>query len=197
MQRSFVPVLAAVATVFSVQAAQADTVATFADPAVNGTTPVFTFTGAALFGGWNGLALQQGASFGGATFNSASFSMAPVGVVGTGPGYYDLGPGAIVFLDSSSLPLLNITFTSARVVTGLQFGGSDFTSNNVVFSGPLLNGNLVSNEAFSFAFANPMTTQGTGYTATSSFTSSADIVPAPGACALLGLGGLLAGRRRR
>jgi MYXO-CTERM domain-containing protein len=55
-----------------------------------------------------------------------------------------------------------------------------------------------SSEAFSFSFANPIVTDPTHYSVTSAFTSSADVViPAPGAVTLLGIGGLLAARRRR
>jgi hypothetical protein len=186
------------AGVFSAQAALAsDTVATFADPSNNSASPLFTFNGAALAGSWNGLTLHQGAALGGATFNNASFVMNPIAVTGGGPIQYDLGAGSIQFYDSSATLQLNISFSAAKVVSGLTFGSNDFWGYNVVFSGPLLNGYTTSNETFSFAFANPVGTPG-NYTATSSFTSSADLtIPAPGSAALLGLGGLLAARRRR
>ncbi len=198
MQLTRVGLVVVAVTVFSAHAALAsDTVATFADPSANSANPLFSFNGAALAGSWNGLTLQQGAALGGATFSNASFVMNPVFVTGGGPSVYDLGAGSIQFYDASAVLQLNISFSAAKVVSGLAFGSADFWGYNVVFSGPILNGYTTSNETFSFAFANPVGNSG-NYTATSSFTSSADlIIPAPGTAALLGLGGLVASRRRR
>ena len=126
--------------------------------------------------------------------------MSPLSAIGAFGNIYHLGGGQLNFFDSLANPLLTISFGDAWLTGSLGLGASDFMSNSVIFSGPIMAGfGSVSNEAFSFSFANPVATTPTGsFTTTSSFTSSANlVVPAPGAAALLGLGGLLAGRRRR
>lgn len=197
--------LVMIAAVAATTAAQADTVATFADPSPTGTTPLFTFTGnttaGVLTGGYSGLGLNllTPGLIGVPDFSDATFAMSPLNTtVGLGGGLFFLSGGSINFFDSAANPLLTITFDSAFLSGALGVGSSDFTGFNVTFSGPILGGyQSITNEAFSFSFANPANTL-TGFTATSSFTSSADlVVPAPATAALLGMGGLLAARRRR
>jgi len=195
-------------TMFAVSS-QASTVATFADPAANGTTPLFTFNSLTnvLSGGWssNNLTLQVPAQIpSGASYTNAHFTMTPVTVVGNAGPVLIMSPGQVNFFDSSANPLLTISFSGGFLQPTTNFGASDFVGFNVAFSGPVLNGYLPpNNEAFSFSFANLVNTHldtglPSGYTVTSSFTSSADLTtPAPGAAALLGLGGLVAARRRR
>jgi len=196
---------ACIGSIGLVGSASATTVATFADPSTGPATPLFTFNAAAgtLTGGWSGLGLllQTPAQLpSGTSYANAQFSMTPLGSIGNFGSIYHMGGGQINFTTAGNAPLLTISFSDAWLTSSLGLGASDFMSNNVVFSGPILNGyTSVTNEAFSFSFANPgTTTQFPGFTVTSSFTSSADLVtPAPGAAALLGLGGLLAARRRR
>ncbi len=179
----------------SAASAQSQTIATFADPST-GTPSLFTFNGATLVGSWSGAGLNLlTPGLIAPDYNNATFSMSPVAAVPAGPpGIYSTGPGAVSFFDAFSNPLLTITFGSGSLNTAI-FGASDFSANNVVFSGPILGGATLSSEAFSFAFANQVGSP-SAFTATSSFTSSA-VIPAPGAFALVGLGGLAACRRRR
>ena len=199
MKRSIFACAAIAAAMISISVARADTVATFADPGslVN---PLFAFTGTLLSGQWlqPGLTLIQGPTLGGLSYANAKFVMPPVLVSGTSMGNIDLGPGQINFTTSLGAPLLTVSFTGAHVIPALVFGASDFWSDGVTFSGPLLNNYTASSpKVFSFAFANPAGVVG-AYTASASFTSSADLaLPAPGSAAMIGLGGLLAARRRR
>ena len=185
-------------------AASADTVATFADPTTGPTPSLFQFNAGTgtLTGGWGGsnLLLQTPGLPAVPDFANATFTMSPLSAIGAFGNIYHLGGGQLNFFDSLANPLLTISFGDAWLTGSLGLGASDFMSNSVIFSGPIMAGfGSVSNEAFSFSFANPVATTPTGsFTTTSSFTSSANlVVPAPGAAALLGLGGLLAGRRRR
>lgn len=185
-------------------AASADTVATFADPAAGPGTPLFSFNAGTgtLTGGWGGagLLLQTPGLPAVTDFNNATFTMSPLSTIGAFGNIYHLGGGQLNFFDSSNNPLLTISFGDAWLTGSLGLGASDFMSNSVVFTGPIMAGfGSISNEAFSFSFANPVSTAPQGsFTTTSSFTSSANlVVPAPGAAALLGLGSLVAIRRRR
>lgn len=178
-------------------AANADTIATFADPSSTGAPPLFSFNaGAGLIGGYTtpGLTLLT-PGLAAPDFANARFTMPLVPVLGVVGPTYTLGAGVISFFDVLNNPQLTISFSGATLTNAAVFGSSDFIGQNVVFSGPALGGLTLSNEAFSFSFANQLGTP-LIYTATSSFTSSATI-PGPGAAALLGLGGLVAVRRRR
>ncbi len=185
-------------------AATADTVATFADPAASASTPLFRFNSGTgtLTGGWAGtnLLLQTPGLPSVPDYANSTFTMSPLSAIGAFGNIYHLGGGQINFFDAASNPLLTITFGDAWLTGSLGLGASDFMSNSVTFTGPIVSGyGSVSNEAFSFSFANPLPASPNGsFTTTSSFTSSANlVVPAPGAAALLGLGGLIATRRRR
>ncbi len=201
-------VLAAVAGLTATVAAQAQstTVATFADPTIGGPlSPLFTYNGdntaGVLSGGWAGTGLNlqtPGIPFV-PDYADATFTMSSVSTtVPLGGGLFLTSGGTINFFDSASNPLLTINFTGGFLSSALGFGASDFTGFNVTFSGPILAAyGTITNEAFSFSFANPALTS-TGFSVTSSFTSSAELViPAPASAALLGLGGLIAARRRR
>lgn len=197
-------VIAAMGTLALVSGASADTIATFSDPAASAATPLFSWnaTTSILTGGWSGsnLLLQTPGVAAQPDYANATFTMSPLGTLPGGSGStFHLGAGQINFFSSTSAPLLTISFADAWLTNPVGFGGSDFMSNTVTFSGPLMSSFLsVSNEAFAFSFANPSGQPNGSYSATSSFTSSANVVvPGPGAVALLGLGGLIATRRRR
>lgn len=200
--------LAAVAGLGATAAVQAQstTVATFSDPTAGGPlSPLFVYSGdnvsGVLNGGWSGTGLNlltPGIPFVG-DYTDATFTMTPISTsVPLGGGLFLTNGGSINFFDSASNPLLTISFAGGFLTSALGFGSSDFTGFNVTFSGPILAAyGTVTNEAFSFSFANPAVTN-TGFTVTSSFTSSAALtVPAPASAALLGVGGLVALRRRR
>lgn len=199
--------LAATLGTFAVGAvASADTVATFADPSPSGSTPLFRFNAGTgvLTGGWvgqNNLLLQTPGLPLVGDYPNAQFQMTPLSATGAFGNIYIMGGGAISFFDATNAPLLTISFSNAILTSSLGLGASDFYGYNVTFSGPILGGfSVITNEAFSFSFANPVSTSppAGSFTATSSFTSSATlVVPGPGSVALLALGGLLAARRRR
>lgn len=173
--------------------AGADTIATFADPAMSGATPLFELDGNTLSGSWSGTGLTlMTPGLSAPDFTDVTFTMSAVNLTGTLP-FSATGPGSIDFFDSSNNPLFTISFDSASLASPFAFGASEFAAQNVVFSGPIIDIPLAG-EQFAFSFANPVTTQN-GFTVTASFTSSA--VPAPASAALFGLAGLVAGRRRR
>jgi hypothetical protein len=102
--------------------------------------------------------------------------------------------------------LLTITFDSAIGVFGNVLGNDTLVGQNIVFSGPALGGYTATSEQFQFSVAN--LTPGAAilnpadmeaWTATTSFTSSATLVPLPAAVWLFGIGliGLVAIARRR
>src|SRR5262245_10774695 len=176
----------------------ADTIATFADPAPNGSTPLFHFVSGipgngALSGSWNGNGLLlQTPGLAAPDFTNAHFVMQPVAATG-GPVAWTLGAGNIDFLDNSNSLLFSISFQGGNLTSPTGFGGSDFVGNGVTFSGPIIPGGLT-NESFAFSFANPAGTLG-DYTVTSAFTSSAT-VPEPASIGLLLLGCVSLLRRR-
>lgn len=182
---------------------QAQTVATFADPSPNAAQPVFSYDAATgvFSGGWSGLGLNlltPGVPAG--DFSDATFQLSPLTTIANlGPASLMSG-GNIRFFDALANEIFRIDFTSATLTQGLGLGSSDFVGSNVVFSGAIIpSGFIVSDEAFAFSFANPAAAAPAGsYTVTSSFTSSATLqIPTPGSLALLGLGGMVAFRRRR
>jgi MYXO-CTERM domain-containing protein len=176
------------------------TIATFQDPAPNAGTPLFERNGAIFTGSWNGPGLLL-ATPGSPSpdFANATFQMSPLTVVNDFGSFQQMSGGSIQFFDQTNAPILTMSFTGASLSNILGLGASDFLAQNVTFSGPIVAGFAsITSEQFSFSFANPVITDQQHYTVTSSFTSSADVVvPGPGAAALLGLGGLMAARRRR
>lgn len=191
----------AVATTAFVGSAQAATILTFADPADGPSTPLFTLAGGQLTGGWasgnTGLTLET-PGLAAPDFVNAWFDFTPVTVTPTGfPPFWNLGPGQIRFYAFGGVvPLATIVFSGGLLTDALGFGSSDFAGFGVTFSGPIITPGVPQNEAFSFSFANPGGTP-VNYTATASFTSSADNIPAPASIALLGVGMLFIARRRR
>jgi MYXO-CTERM domain-containing protein len=205
MIRKNVYFVVALAAGLSAQA-RADTIATFADPALGPSTPLFTWNSVTtqLTGGWSGTGLNLlTPALPAPDFTDATFTMTPLTQTFAFSGIVLLSGGTIKFFDSGATEVLRIDFASAVLSSSLSVGASDLTANNVTFSGSMIPlGWALSDESFAFSFANPVQTSATGappsFTVTSAFTSSATIViPTPGAAALLGLGGLVAVRRRR
>lgn len=178
--------------------AQADTVATFADPATGPTTPLFQVNGNLLTGGWSGTGLTLLTPGTPAPdYTDVTFTMTPLVLIPLFSGFSMTLGGVVNFFDSAANPILTITFANGFLTTPTGVGASDFASQNVSFSGPALGALIPSDETFAFSFANLIPTQ-TGYTATSAFTSSATLdIPGPASLAGLGLGLLVASRRRR
>jgi hypothetical protein len=163
--------------------ASAGTIATFADPAPDGSTPLFELAGTTFTGGWTGSNLTLEVPVTGNVWQNATFTMTPLTVTGIG----QLSSGTLEFhkspADGGGL-VLQIDFNAAFLAP-FGFGASDtFVGQVVTFTGPGIPGGL-SEETFAFSFANPVYT-GNGFTYTASFTSSA--VPEPSSLVLLGLG---------
>jgi hypothetical protein len=180
--------------------AQTTTVAAFFDPTFTSATPMFFRSGPSFTGGWNGTGLTLFTPGLPAVpdFNNVTFQMTPLAIVGGVYPQETLSGGTIVFFDQGNAPLMTMTFDAAHL-SPFGFGAADFFFDNVTFSGPILTGigAVTADEQFGFSFANVSGTP-SNFTATASFTSSARvIIPAPASGALLGLAGLVAGRRRR
>lgn len=179
-------------------ASNAMTIATFADPSL-GVPSLFEWnaTTSTLTGGYTGTGLTlETPGLPGGDHPQATFSMAPMVATMVVGQVALFGPGSVQFFDSAANPIFTISFDSAVLNSSLSFGASDFTGFNVSFSGSILEGLVPSEEAFAFSFANPVSTQN-GFTVTSSFTSSATLVPTPGSVAMMALGGACLTRRRR
>ncbi|MBX3386757.1 MAG: hypothetical protein KF768_09315 [Phycisphaeraceae bacterium] len=184
-----------------VGSAKATTVATFADPTTGPTPSLFQWDGTTntLTAGWSGLGLDlltPGTLA--PNYTDATFTLTPLVGVVAGP-VVTFGAGSVQFFDNAANPVFTINFNSATMLIPQGFGSSAFVGAGVTFSGPALGPVLsISNEAFSFSFANLAPQANGGFTATSAFTSSADIViPTPGAMAMLATAGLCGLRRRR
>lgn len=177
----------------AVAGSQAFTMATFADPALDETTPLFTITATDISGGWSGTGLLlQTPGWAAPDYADAKFTMAPVSITPIVAGFWSTGPGQIDFTDSSNNLVFQITFQSGTLsLNGV--GGSDLFGNNVAFSGPGVPVGLTQ-ETFNFSFAN-FASNPNGATATASFTSSA--VPEPATLGAIGIGIAALLRRRR
>lgn len=191
--RRFPWVLALAATLTAGAFGQTFTVATFSDPALDETTPLFELNGSTFTGGWSGTGLNLlTPGLTAPDFSNATFDMDPLTLLNPGTG--QLSGGTIRFYDNAHTLQFTITFSNAQLYVPFVFGASDgFMAETVTFGGPAVTTPL-STETFSFDFANQTATQ-TGFTATSSFTSSAS-VPEPSTLGLALIGGLAALRRR-
>ena len=180
----------------------AATVATFADPALDGTTPLFTVDTAAntINGGWSGtgLTLEADIDYADATFTMTQISYfdvpgLPAGIIGGGDNF--------ITFSSNNVDVLQIKFNSGYIVHEASMGSLVIEANDFVeFSGPIVGSAIgtaanLEAETFQFAFANPVAVGADSYTATASFTSSA--VPEPATMIMLGLGSLTLIRRKR
>ncbi|MDD5063797.1 MAG: PEP-CTERM sorting domain-containing protein [Phycisphaerae bacterium] len=182
------------------------TIATFADPAVNKNTPLFTvdLVNDLITGGWDdsktGLTLQI--PYSGNIYTNAFFTMTDVNYFGGINGGDTAEGGTIKFFangqSTSTAPLLRIVFGLGHV-TPFSFGAMDmFFIDGVTITGSEITGSLT-NETFAFSFSNLSPLNGSwtnGYTATASFTSSAE-APDPATIILLGTAGIWVFTRKK
>jgi len=181
---------AACLLLLAVQPANGDTIATFADPAADGSTPLFELANDTLSGGWSNTGLDLVTPISGDEFPNATFTMTDLTVLdpeGT------LSAGTIEFFDDGGSLILQIDFDAAQLFAPFGFGASTMVGHNVSFSGPIITIPL-EEELFAFSFANQITTPD-GFTWTAAFTSSA--IPEPATLTLLAFGGLALRWRRR
>lgn len=180
---------------FVVAPVRADTVATFADPASDGTTPLFeldgTTVGGTLSGGWSATGLTLEVPMTGGVYSDATFTLTDLTVDSIVGPLRIMSGGTLEFFSSGGAEVLQIDFDEAQLYAPFVFGASDLVANGVTITGPGILTGLIE-EQFAFSFANQVTTP-TGYTWTAAFTSSA--IPEPASLALLGLA-VLALRRR-
>lgn len=177
----------------SAEASLITTVATFSDPAANGSTPLFTLTGSAsavgstLTGGWSGTGLDLIIPWTNTTYEDATFTMDSLTV--TAP--YVLSGGQIIFYDNLNNPILQIDFDSAMLYAPFGFGASTLESHNVSFSGTAVSFPVLGEESFAFSFANQVIVSSSPSvrTYTAAFTSSA-LIPEPTSLALIVFGTL-------
>ncbi|MFQ5805650.1 MAG: PEP-CTERM sorting domain-containing protein [Phycisphaerae bacterium] len=184
------PIVLATASVILTASAPADTIATFADPASDGSTPLFTLSGSTLSGDWSDTGLDLITPISGDEFPDATFTMTDLTVLDPEG---SLSGGTIEFFDNGGSSVLRIDFDAGQLFSPFGFGASTLVGHNVTFSGPIITIPLVE-ESFAFSFANQVTTPD-GFTWTAAFTSSA--IPEPATLTLLIVGGIATGVSRR
>lgn len=188
-------------------AAQASsTIATHADPSA-GTPPVFTVdtTNNVVTAGWTGSGLNMNFPFLSSSVSGLTMTvMNPIAILSSSTNFgvttSQLGSGEIRYYTSNiNAPEFQINFASAILVEPAGAFAGDLSGNNVTFSGSAISSlsGLLSNEFFSYSFANPGTFAN-GQTYTAALTASADVVPEPVTMVVLGAGVAgIASRRRK
>jgi len=191
----------AIAIIVTAASQASITIATFADPAPNGGTPLFTWDqGAGTLGGtWTGSGLTlltPGFTGGGSTadthFVMSNVTLSPI----VNNVLYSMSAGTVKFYTTDvNTPFFTITFDGGLFQNPFNVGASTLIGNTVDFAGT--NVPTTTNEQFSFGFANAQQV-GNTVTYTSSFTSSADVVPEPVSMIVLASGlAAVAARRRK
>lgn len=177
------------------------TIATFQDPAPNSSTPLFDWDMGAntLSGSWTGagFTMDTPGFTGGGSVANTHFLMGPVALTVVIPNVlYMMGAGTIDFYTTNlSSPFFTITFNGGTFLNPLNSSASSLNGDVVNFAGPNVPGGL-SNQQFAFSLANPVLSSG-HMTYTSSFTSSADVVPEPLTLVALATGLAAVARRRK
>lgn len=175
-------------------------IAYFDDPSGQASNPFFTIDVAngLVTGGWDDteVGLDLYIPYSGAVYYDAYFTMTDLTYAGSLNGGFTSGGVVNFFADGGVVPVLTFTFGSASV-SPVALGGVDLIfSDNVTISGSEI-GIVLTDESFTFGFANQtLLPGGTGYTATSNFISSATI-PEPATVGILGLGLAAVGSRRK
>ena len=194
----------------SIGSAEAVTIATFSDPAIDGSEPLLEvdLVGGKITSRWDDDKTGLTLNVSGTPYNNSFFiitdSSDNTGITYAG----DIsggatGSGKIKFFqdgqNTSTDPLVLIEFESAQL-TLTNFAGTDhwFYANDVDISGTAVSIALI-DESFSFSLSNhvPINSDwNNGYTATAAFSSSG-AVPEPATIALLGVGWLIANLARK
>ena len=175
--------ITALAIGFAAASQASFTVATFADPTTIADSPLFTWDTAnnTLSGSWvaSGLTLQTPGFSGGGSVANAHFIMDPVSLTPVIAGqFYTMGRGEVKFYTTDpNTPFYTITFSGGTFLNPFNAGASQTAGPSVDFAGPNVPGGLT-DETFSFSMTNAKQT-GNFVTFTSSFTSSANVVPEP------------------
>jgi hypothetical protein len=204
MKKTFITLLVMVFVMLSCGLAQAvpTTIATFADPAVNGSKPLFTvnLAGDLITGGWadsnTGLTLQI--PYSGNIYHNAFFTMTDIAY--TDDTSTITGGGTIKFFadgqSTSTTPLIQISFVAGHVSL-YGFGAMNtFSPDGVTITGSEIVGSLTDDASFAFGFGNQSLILPQGFTATGSFTSSAE-APEPVTLLLLGTASIFIFTRKK
>lgn len=158
------------------------TVATFADPTTIADSAMFTWdmNAGTISGQWtaSGLTLETPGFTSGSTMTDVHYVMDPVAVTPVSGGYYSMGAGQIRFFTTDPNDVfMTIDFSGGNFLSPFNIGASSVTGPTVDITGDNVPTGL-SDETFSFALTNAKQV-GNFVTYTSSFTSSANVVPEP------------------
>jgi len=166
--------------------ARAATIATFSDPAQDGSTPLFTVDVSAsqLSGSWTGSGLDLIVPIASTVFNDATFVMDPVTF---DPNTGTLGAGGIRFFDNMQREVLRVSFDSGALFEPFGFGASFIRGDSVIFSSDVISLPPLREETFAFGFSNRVD-WGDTVTYTAAFTASA--IPEPASLGLITLGAI-------